>query len=161
MRAVVQRVAAALVTVAGEVVGEIGRGLLVLVAVAPGDTERDAAWLAGKLIELRIFADTTGKFAHSVREIGGSILVVSQFTLYGDIRKGRRPSFSNAAAPALAERLYDSVMRHIETAGVPVRGGRFGAHMQVQLTNDGPVTLIVDSPGLATPAGADATPAAG
>ena len=146
MRAVIQRVTAARVAVGGETVGEIERGLLVLVAVAPGDTDQEAAWLAAKLVDLRIFADQAGKFARSVREIGGAILVVSQFTLYGDLRKGRRPSFSDAAPPELAEQLYDAVIRRIGVLEVPVRQGRFGAAMEVSLTNDGPVTLILDSP---------------
>lgn len=146
MRAVVQRVTGALVTVGGDRVAEIDRGLLVLVAVAQGDREADGAWLAAKLVDLRIFADEAGKFAKSVREIGGAILVVSQFTLYADTRKGRRPSFTAAAAPDLAEQLYEGVVRHIDQAGVPVHHGRFGADMQVCLTNDGPVTLILDSP---------------
>jgi D-tyrosyl-tRNA(Tyr) deacylase len=146
MRAVVQRVAAALVTVDGDPVGEIDRGLLVLLAVAPDDTDQDAAWLAAKLVDLRIFADEAGKFAKSVRDIGGAVLVVSQFTLYADTRKGRRPSFAEAAAPELARRHYESVIRGIHDSGVPVRQGRFGATMQVTLTNDGPVTLIIDSP---------------
>lgn len=147
MRAVVQRVTGALVTVAGNRVGEIDRGLLVLVAVAAQDTDQDAAWLAAKLVDLRIFADEAGKFAKSVRDIQGAILLVSQFTLYADTRKGRRPSFTDAAAPDVAERLYERVIWCIDRSGVPIRHGRFGADMQVHLTNDGPVTLILDSPG--------------
>jgi D-tyrosyl-tRNA(Tyr) deacylase len=146
MRAVVQRVTGAYVTVGGEIIGEIGHGLVALVAVAPTDTEREAAWLAAKLVDVRVFADAGGTFARSVRDMAGAILVVSQFTLYADTRKGRRPSFSGAAEPEQAERLYRSVMRHIEGRGVPVCGGRFGAHMEVKLVNDGPVTLILDSP---------------
>lgn len=146
MRAVVQRVTGAHVTVGGDRVGSIERGLLVLVGVAAGDADDDAAWLAAKLVDLRIFPDDAGKFARSVREIDGAILVVSQFTLYGDTRKGRRPSFTDAAPPERAALLYDRVLHRIGQLGVPVQGGRFGAHMQVQLTNDGPVTLILDSP---------------
>lgn len=146
MRAVIQRVTKASVNVDGDCVGQIGPGIVALVAVAPGDSDHDAAWLAAKLIDLRIFSDDAGKFAKSVRDIAGAILVISQFTLYGDARKGRRPSFTDAATPELAQRLYESVIRHIDRAGIPVGCGRFGAHMQVQLTNDGPVTLILDSP---------------
>lgn len=146
MRAVIQRVTAASVTVDGDCIGRIGAGLVALVAVAPGDSDRDAEWLASKLIDLRIFSDEAGKFAKSVRDIGGGILVISQFTLYGDARKGRRPSFTDAAAPDLARRLYDRVVYHLQQAGIAVSTGRFGAHMAVHLVNDGPVTLIIDSP---------------
>ena len=145
MRAVVQRVAGASVSVGDAVVGEIRHGLLVLVAVAPPDAEGDADWLSRKLVGLRIFNDAAGKFARSVKEVGGSILLVSQFTLYADTRKGRRPSFSGAAAPEHAERLYEAVIQHVAATGIPVARGRFGAAMRVTLTNDGPVTLILDS----------------
>lgn len=157
MRAVIQRVTAASVTVDGDCIGRIGPGLLVLVAVAAGDSERDAEWLAAKLADLRIFSDAAGKFARSVRDIRGGILVISQFTLYGDTRKGRRPSFTDAAAPDLARHLYDRVVHHLQRAGIPVASGRFGAHMEVQLTNDGPVTLIIDSPAQPTQSGSSAS----
>ncbi len=145
MRAVVQRVAEASVSVDGEIVADIGRGLLVLLGVAAQDGPAAADWLADKLVGLRIFDDATGRFDRSVQDVGGSVLVVSQFTLYGDTRKGRRPSFSTAAAPDVAERLYSRVVERIEQRGVPTARGRFGAHMQVRLLNDGPVTLVVDA----------------
>ncbi|RME22405.1 MAG: D-tyrosyl-tRNA(Tyr) deacylase [Deltaproteobacteria bacterium] len=148
MRAVVQRVSRASVTVKGEVVGEIGAGLLVLLAVAPGDGPDQVAWLARKVAGLRIFADDAGRMNRSLLEIGGAALVVSQFTLYGDCRRGRRPSFVGAAEPALAERLYEEFCSALVEQGVgTVARGRFAAHMQVALTNDGPVTLVIDTPG--------------
>lgn len=144
MRAVVQRVTRAAVRVDGEVVGEIGRGLLVLVGAAAGDTPADAAALADKLAGLRIFPDEEGKMNRSVVEAGGSALVVSQFTLYGDVRRGRRPSFIAAAAPEAAEPLVDLVTGYLQQAGVPCATGRFRAHMDVELLNDGPVTLVIE-----------------
>ena len=144
MRAVVQRVSRASVTVAGEVTGAIERGLLVLLGVAPGDTAAQAQWLADKIVGLRIFNDDDGKMNRSLLDVGGSVLVVSQFTLYGDCRKGRRPSFVDAAAPPIAIPLYEAFVNGVKRLGIPVATGRFGADMQVELVNDGPVTLIVD-----------------
>jgi D-tyrosyl-tRNA(Tyr) deacylase len=145
MRAVVQRVSSACVLVDGEVVGEIGRGLLVLLGVTHTDTEAQADWLAEKLVGLRIFEDDAGKMNLSLDEVGGSALIVSQFTLYGDCRKGRRPSFVDAARPEQAVPLYEAFIRAVQRLGVPVAAGRFGAMMQVELVNDGPVTLIVEA----------------
>jgi D-aminoacyl-tRNA deacylase len=141
VRAVVQRVARARVTVAGEVVGEIGPGVLVLLGVRRGDTADQADRLARKLLALRIFEDDDGRMNRSVEDAGGEVLCVSQFTLYGDARKGNRPSFVDAAPPAEAEPLYERVRAALNDAA----GGRFGAHMQVELVNDGPVTLIVET----------------
>jgi D-tyrosyl-tRNA(Tyr) deacylase len=147
MRAVIQRVSQASVTVAGQVVGEIGPGLLVLLGVAPGDTPSDGEWLAAKMTGLRIFADTDGKMNRSVIDVGGGVLVVSQFTLYGDCRKGRRPSFMGAAHPTVAEPLYERFCEQVVAQGVTqVARGVFGAMMDVALVNDGPITLILDSP---------------
>jgi D-tyrosyl-tRNA(Tyr) deacylase len=145
MRAVLQRVSRAKVTIAGEVVGEIGRGLLVLLGVEQGDADADAHQLADKTIQLRIFDDANGKMNLAVTEVGGAVLVVSQFTLLGDCRKGRRPSFIQAAPPELAERLYETFVAAIGVRGIPVATGRFRAMMEVELVNDGPVTLILDS----------------
>ena len=144
MRAVVQRVSDARVTVDGHVVGEIGPGLLVLVGVGHDDTEADAAALAKKLAGLRVFPDADGRMNLDVVDVGGSILVVSQFTLLGEVKRGRRPSYSGAAAPEQAAPLVDAVMEAIRGLGVAVEGGRFGAMMEVHLTNSGPVTLVVD-----------------
>jgi D-tyrosyl-tRNA(Tyr) deacylase len=145
MRAVVQRVSRAKVTIDGEVVGEIGVGLLILLGVTHGDTGEQANWLAEKIVGLRIFSDAEGKMNRDVTEAGGAVIVVSQFTLYGDCRKGRRPSFIDAAGPPIAIPLYEAFINGIKRLGVPVAAGRFGADMQVELVNDGPVTLIVDS----------------
>lgn len=146
MRVVVQRVSHARVTVAGEITGEIGRGLLVLLGVGPQDTEDDAEWLANKLVALRIFEDDAGRMNLSVADIGGSVLVVSQFTLFASTRKGTRPSFNDAAKPELAIPLYEAFNRFTAAAlGRPVATGRFGAMMDVSLHNDGPVTLWIDS----------------
>jgi D-tyrosyl-tRNA(Tyr) deacylase len=145
MRAVLQRVSRAEVRIANEVVGVIGPGLLVLLGVAPTDNRDDAAWLADKVVGLRIFADDAGKMNRSVAEVGGGVLVVSQFTLYGDCRKGRRPSFISAAPPETAIPLYEAFLDAVRALGVPVAAGRFGADMQVELVNDGPVTLILDT----------------
>ena len=145
MRAVVQRVSRARVEVEGEVVGQIGRGLLVLVGAGPRDTREDAAWLAQKLVGLRIFPDDEGKMNLDVGQVGGGVLVVSQFTLYGDCRKGKRPSFVGAAAPALAEGLVAQVVEEVKALGVPCEAGRFQAEMHVELLNHGPVTLLLDS----------------
>ena len=147
MRAVIQRVSRASVTVDGEVTGEIGCGLLVLLGVGPDDAETDGAWLAAKIAGLRIFPDADGKMNLSVCDIGGGVLVVSQFTLYGDCRKGRRPSFVGAAPPALARPLYERFCEQVAAEGVDrVARGVFGAMMDVALVNDGPVTLVIESP---------------
>jgi D-tyrosyl-tRNA(Tyr) deacylase len=145
MRVVVQRVRQARVTVGVEVVGEIGQGLLVLLGVTHDDTIDDARWLAEKTIGLRIFADDEGKMNRGVADIGGGVLVVSQFTLYGDCSKGKRPSFITAAPPEIAIPLYEAFVEAVRALGVPVATGRFGAMMNVELVNDGPVTLIVES----------------
>ena len=145
MRAVVQRVRSARVIVGDEVVGAIDRGLLVLLGVAPNDTAAEGQWLADKIVGLRIFADDDGKMNRSVADIGGAVLVVSQFTLYGDCRKGRRPSFVGAAPPEIAEPLYNRFLDAVRALGVPTAAGRFGAMMQVELVNDGPVTLILET----------------
>ncbi len=153
MRVVLQRVSQASVTVDGAVVGAIDAGLLLLVGVAPTDTEADARWLALKCVGLRIFADEQGKMNRSLLDVSGGILAISQFTLYGDSRKGRRPSFVGAARPSLAEPLYERFCILLEEAGVnPVARGRFGADMKVSLCNDGPVTLLLDSPPSQRPA---------
>jgi D-tyrosyl-tRNA(Tyr) deacylase len=144
MRAVLQRVQRARVVVDSEVVGAIDRGLLVLLGVARTDTEEHARWLAEKVVALRIFEDDAGKMNRDVAEVGGSVLVVSQFTLYGECAKGRRPSFIQAAAPETAIPLYEVFVNAIRALGIPTATGRFGAMMQVELVNDGPVTLIVD-----------------
>ncbi len=147
MRAVIQRVRHARVTVEGKVTVEIGPGILVLLGVQADDTEKDGAWLAAKIANLRIFADSHGKMNDSLIESAGSALVVSQFTLYGDCRKGRRPSFVGAAPPAHAEPLYERFCLQIADEGVTkVERGVFGAMMDVELLNDGPVTLIIDTP---------------
>ena len=145
MRTVVQRVSSARVEVDGEVVGAIDRGLLVLLGVGQGDGEKQAQWLAEKIAGLRIFEDDAGKMNMSVQDIGGSILVVSQFTLYGDCRKGRRPSFTEAAPPDLADKLYQVFVSHLRTLGIPVETGVFQAHMDVHPVNDGPVTILLDT----------------
>lgn len=145
MRAVVQRVKRASVTVAGQVTGEIGPGLLVLLGVGERDSESAADYLAGKVFNLRIFADEADKMNLSVGETGGAILVVSQFTLHGDCRKGRRPSYNDAASPAMAERLYEYFVSALRTLGAPVSTGRFQTMMEISLINDGPVTILLDS----------------
>ena len=146
MRVVVQRVSAASVRVENEIVSRIGRGLLVLLGISRTDTEKDADYLSEKVAHLRIFEDTDGKFNRSLLEMGGEMLVVSQFTLFGDCRKGRRPSFTQAADPERAARLYEYFVRQTTRLGVAVQTGRFQALMAVSLVNDGPVTLIIDSP---------------
>jgi D-aminoacyl-tRNA deacylase len=145
MRAVVQRVAEARVSVAGDVVGSIGAGVLVLLGVGGADSPGEAEALAGKVAGLRIFPDENGQMNRSCLETGGSALVVSQFTLYGDCRKGRRPSYTAAAPSELAEELYERFARELARLGVPVATGRFGADMDVALVNRGPVTLLLDS----------------
>jgi D-tyrosyl-tRNA(Tyr) deacylase len=145
MRAIVQRVSKASVTVDDAIIGEIAVGLVVLLGVGREDTEADAGFLAAKITELRIFPDEHGKMNRSVIEVNGALLVISQFTLYGDCRKGRRPSFDHAAEPDQANRLYQHFINKARLAGVVVQTGKFQARMQVHLTNDGPVTFIVDS----------------
>lgn len=145
MRAVIQRVSRASVTVEGEVVGTIGAGLLVLLGIAEGDDEAAAEYLAAKTLGLRVFEDEAGKLNRAVTEIGGGVLVVSQFTLYGDARKGKRPSFDRAAKPDAANRLYEHFVQRLRAAGVHCETGRFQAMMVVELVNDGPVTILVDS----------------
>ena len=147
MRVVVQRVSRASVTIDGEVVGAIGPGLLVLLGVTHTDTPAQARWLAEKIVGLRIFNDAEDKMNLGLTDVGGSVLVVSQFTLYGDAAKGRRPSFIAAARPEQAIPLYEEFVNGIKALGVPVATGRFGAMMQVELVNDGPVTLILEAPG--------------
>ena len=146
MRAVVQRVSRARVVVGGEEVASIGAGLLALVGVGKRDDEGDARWIARKLTGLRVFEDSFGRMNRSVVDVGGAVLVVSQFTLLGDCRKGRRPSFVSAAPPDHASPLVTLVAQQIEADGIDAPMGVFGAHMQVDLLNDGPVTLILDSP---------------
>ncbi len=145
MRTVVQRVKEARVEMDGRVAGQIGVGLLVLVGVAKTDTRRDADYMADKVTGLRVFPDEAGKMNHDVKESGGSLLIVSQFTLYGDVRRGRRPSFDGAAGPEQARELYDYFVEKVRARGVPVETGCFQALMSVHLINDGPVTIIVDS----------------
>jgi D-tyrosyl-tRNA(Tyr) deacylase len=145
MRAILQRVTSASVTVEGQVVGQIGAGLLVLLGVAPEDTAAEATLLADKTANLRIFADAEGRFDGSVRDTGGSVLVVSQFTLFADVRKGRRPSFVGAAPPEIAAPLVEVYANALRELDIPVATGVFGAMMQVALVNDGPVTITLDS----------------
>ena len=147
VRAVVQRVAEARVSVGDEVVGAIARGLCVLVGVGRGDTEADADVLCRKVVALRVFEDDDGRFAHSLADVNGALLVVSQFTLYGDVRGGRRPSFTEAAPAERAEALYERFVERARADGVPVATGRFRAHMALALVNDGPVTLVLDTAG--------------
>jgi D-tyrosyl-tRNA(Tyr) deacylase len=145
MRAVLQRVSSASVTVDGRQVGAIGAGLLVLVGVEQGDDTQDVAFLAGKIRDLRVFEDESGRMNRSVVDAGGGVLVVSQFTLLGDCRRGRRPSFDAAAPPEPARRLYEAVVDRLRRDGLPVETGAFQAMMDVSLVNDGPVTLLLDS----------------
>jgi D-tyrosyl-tRNA(Tyr) deacylase len=145
MRAVVQRVSSASVTVGGRTTGEIGRGLLVFVGIAPQDGDAEARWIADKVANLRIFEDDEGKMNRSLLEIEGEVQLVSQFTLYGDARKGRRPSFVQAAQGAEAERIYEAAVAALRRLGITVATGEFGAMMDVALTNTGPVTILLDS----------------
>lgn len=145
MRAVVQRVTSARVTVSGRVTGEIGPGLLVLLGVEEGDSLPDLHYITSKIRDLRIFADDDGKMNRSVLDLQGGVLVVSQFTLSGDARNGRRPSFAKAAPPQIARALYEEVVRELRTSGLRVETGEFQAMMQVALVNDGPVTILLDS----------------
>ncbi len=144
MRVVLQRVSRAKVTVEGRVTGEIGRGLLLLAGFTDGDTDDALAWMADRITGLRIFPDDEGKMNRSVQEVDGGLLVVSQFTLYGDTRKGRRPSFIEAARPEVAIPLYERFLQMLRDTGRPVQTGEFGAMMDVELVNDGPVTLILE-----------------
>jgi D-tyrosyl-tRNA(Tyr) deacylase len=145
VRACIQRVSEAHVTVDGELTGRIGGGLVVLLGVAQGDGRSEIDWLADKVVGLRIFEDDQGKMNRSLAEVGGSLLVVSQFTLLGDCRRGRRPSFVAAAEPRLAEELYEAFVARVRSMGVEVATGRFREHMQVSLVNDGPVTIWIDT----------------
>ena len=145
MRAVLQRVRRASVTVDGRIVGTIGHGLLVLLGVGRDDTGRDAEYVAAKIRDLRLFADAGGRMNRSVAEAGGAVLVVSQFTLFGDCRRGRRPSYSGAAPPERAKELYEALLERLRLHGLPVQAGEFQALMDVELVNDGPVTVLLDS----------------
>ena len=144
MRVVLQRVSRAAVRVDGQTVGAIGRGFVVLVGFAPGDDEPALAWMAEKLAGLRVFTDGEGKMNLALADVGGAVLAISQFTLYADATKGRRPSFADAAAPEIAERLYGRFVELLRQRSVRVETGRFGAHMDVELVNDGPVTLVLE-----------------
>ncbi|BAY92269.1 MULTISPECIES: D-aminoacyl-tRNA deacylase [unclassified Tolypothrix] len=146
MRLIIQRVKSSQVTVNGEIVGKIGRGLNLLVGIANTDTDAELDWMVRKCLELRLFPDEAGgdRWQKSVQEIGGELLVVSQFTLYGDCRKGRRPSFDRSAVPPLAKDLYEKFVTKLRTSGLKVETGEFGAMMQVAIENDGPVTLILE-----------------
>jgi len=145
MKVLIQRVTRASVSIASEEVGSIGRGLVVLVGVAGGDTEKDVQYLAQKIVDLRIFPDDAGRFNLSALDIKGELLIVSQFTLLADTRKGRRPSFIDAAPPAQAEALFEQFVDHVRNTGLKVETGRFQQYMQVEIHNDGPVTILLDS----------------
>jgi D-tyrosyl-tRNA(Tyr) deacylase len=145
MRAVVQRVSKASVSINGKIVGEINKGLVILLGVKNGDTESDAKFLADKCVNLRIFADEAGKFNLSALDMGGELLAISQFTLYGDTRKGRRPSFVEAAPPEISEPLYEKFVAYLRESGLKVATGEFGAIMLVEIHNEGPVTIILES----------------
>lgn len=145
MRAVVQRVKSAEVLVNDKSIGRIGKGLLVFIGIGRGDSEEDLSFFASKLPDLRIFEDSSGKFNLSLKEVRGEMLVVSQFTLYGDCRKGRRPSFTEAEEPTIAKDLYERLVLKLREQGIPVQTGEFQAKMEVHLVNDGPVTLLLDS----------------
>jgi D-tyrosyl-tRNA(Tyr) deacylase len=145
MKIVAQRVSRSSVSVDSKIIGEIGPGLCILIGVAPGDTENEAVWTADRITDLRVFEDRDGKMNRSLLETGGEALVVSQFTLYADCRKGRRPSFSGAASPDIAKALYEAFARRMGERGVAVRTGIFGADMKVEITNEGPVTIILDT----------------
>src|SRR5438128_12309425 len=151
MRVVLQRVSRAAVAVEGETVASIGRGLVVLVGVAPGDTQDEAGRLARKCVEMRIFSDDAGRFNLSLLDVAGEALVVSQFTLLGDTRRGRRPNFTGAATPERAEALVEAFAAEMRDGGIRVQTGRFGATMAVELVNDGPVTIVIDSEELQRP----------
>lgn len=145
MKALLQRVTGASVSIAGEEVGRIGRGLVVFVGVAAGDTEKDVDYLVQKIVNLRLFSDEAGRFNLSASDIGGELMLVSQFTLLAGTRKGRRPSFTNAAPPDEADKLFSEFVRQVRTVGLKVATGRFQEYMQVEIHNDGPVTIMLDS----------------
>jgi len=145
MKAVLQRVQSAQVLVDGRLTGKIGKGLLVFVGVGKGDGESDLTYMVSKIPDLRIFEDASGKFNLSLKEVNGEMLIVSQFTLFGDCRKGRRPSFTDAEDPALAKSLYERLIHRLREQGIPVQTGEFQTKMEVHLVNDGPVTLLLDS----------------
>jgi len=145
MKAVIQRVKSARVSIGGKTKGEIDQGLVVFLGVGKEDGPQDVDYLASKISGLRIFPDSTGKFDRSVTDVGGKVLVVSQFTLYGDCRRGRRPSFTDAAPPEVAEGLYNHFIKRISQEGLPIESGTFQALMEVRLINDGPVTILLDS----------------
>ena len=145
MKALLQRVSGASVSVAGEVVGRIGRGLVIFVGVANGDTEKDARYLAQKTVNMRLFSDEVGRFNLSALDIQGELLLVSQFTLLADTKKGRRPSFTDAAPPSQAEQLFEQFAGQVRATGLKVETGRFQQYMQVEIHNDGPVTILLDS----------------
>lgn len=147
MKALLQRVTRASVSIDSEVVGRIGQGLVIFVGVARGDTEKDAQYLAQKIVNLRIFSDEEGRFNLSALDINGELLVVSQFTLLADVRKGRRPSFIEAAPPAQAEEMFERFVEYAHATGLRVETGRFQQYMQVEIHNDGPVTILLDSKG--------------
>ena len=144
MRVVVQRVSRAAVRVDAQTVGAIGRGFLVLAGFAPGDGDETLGWMAEKLVGLRLFGDAEGKMNLPLAEVGGAVLVISQFTLYGDASKGRRPSFTDAAPPEVAEPLYERFVARLRALGAPVETGRFGALMEVEIVNEGPVTVVIE-----------------
>lgn len=146
MRAVIQRVRRAAVSVDGQVVSKIGHGLLIFLGIGRGDGQAEVDWMAEKVVHLRVFEDAERKMQHALPEVGGEALVVSQFTLYGDVQKGRRPDFTGAAPPEGAQRLYELFLERLRGHGVPAQAGVFGARMVVELENDGPVTLILESP---------------
>jgi len=150
MRAVIQRVRRGVVSVAESAVGQIGPGLVIFLGVGKGDTEEDVSWMADKIAHLRIFEDDDGRMARSLLEVGGEALVISQFTLYGDVRKGRRPDFTAAAGAGEAETIYNRFIQRLRGHAISVQAGVFGARMLVRLENDGPVTLIVETGGLRT-----------
>ncbi len=145
MRAVIQRTTGSKVTVQGEITGQINRGLMVLLGIKKGDTEKEAEYMMDKIVHLRIFPDEEGKMNRSLIDNGGEILLVSQFTLYGDVRKGRRPGFSEAALPELALPLFEYSVKYLQDLGIKVATGIFGAEMLVRIDNDGPVTILLDS----------------
>ena len=151
MRAVIQRVSESSVSVDGKIVGKIDAGLMVLLGVEDDDTEKDAGAIVRKIVDLRIFNDADGKFNLALADVSGSVLVISQFTLIAELRRGRRPSFNAAAAPDLAEPLVQRFADQLQAAGIPVAHGKFGAHMLVDLVNDGPVTIVIDSADLEKP----------
>jgi len=146
MRAIVQRAREARANFEGEVLGEIKSGLCVLMGVKTGDTEKEAAWMAEKLVNLRVFEDETEKLNRSLLDIKGEMLLISQFTVYGDCRKGRRPSFTEAAPPGDAKKLYELTIEKVKSYGIPVKTGMFQTHMVIEIANDGPVTLIIETP---------------